>query len=254
MSVDIYIIYSSFHIICMDNIIKHMQLYIYTVDIKAWHLEVFPSYRCILLGNSATINCLNITANGFSTFPNNIQWFKLLNDRGLLPINISREGRIRGDGHQLRFETAIESDDGLYCCKSLLTSLDDGCLASSKSNLTIALPPVISSVSSYNVSVGDSAHLECSVNETGESAAFMFSWQMLGTDLPEGSKYHITQTSNSTSLTITNVTVEDEGYYSCVVKNSKHQQDNESVSLLVDLKSPGNLYMHYAVYYVVYNR
>jgi len=224
---------------------------VHTLDIKAWNLEVFPSYRCILLGNSATINCLNFTANGFSTFPNNIQWFKLLNDRGLLPINISHGGRIRGDGHQLRFDSTIASDNGLYCCKSLSTNLDDGCLASSKSNLTIALPPVISFVSSNNVSVGDSAHLECAVNDTGESAAFMFSWQILGNSLSEGSKYHIRHTRNSTSLTITNVTVEDEGYYSCVVKNSKHQQDNESVSLFVDLKSPGNL--HDKTHIFVYN-
>ncbi|XP_065919678.1 uncharacterized protein [Dysidea avara] len=210
-------------------------------DIKAWNLEVYPSYRCILLGNSATINCLNATANGFSTFPNNIQWFKLLNDRGLLPINISQGGRIRSDGHQLRFYSTIASDNGLYCCKSLSTSLGDGCLASATSNLTIALPPVISYISNYNVSVGDSAHLECFVNDTGETAAFMFSWQMFGVDLPEGLKYHITQTRNSISLTITNVTVEDEGYYSCVVKNSKHQQDNESIYLSVDSKSPGNI-------------
>ena len=192
-----------------------------------------------MLGNSASINCLNITTNGFARFPTNIRWFKILNDGGLLLILNSAESRVRSDGHQLRFYTTVASDTGLYCCKSLLSSLNERCSASETSVLSIALPPSISSPINKTVLTGETIYLNCTLTDVGEPAVSMMFWQTFGKTISEGSKHTIIHTDNSINLLITNVTIEDEGFYSCIAQNTKYQQDNKTMYLSVKSKLPG---------------
>ena len=204
----------------------------FLTGIKAWNLEVFPSFRCIILDSSASFNCLNNTNEGNALYPNNVQWFKVLTDGGLNPISRSTEARIRSDGHQLRITSVIAEDEGIYCCKAL--TVDRGCSQTAMTNISVALPPVISYLPDQNVSAGDTVVIECILNYTGKPAATLTSWQIFGIDIIEDEKYEIIQSSNATSLTITNVTKEDTGSYNCITYNSKYQQDNQSMLLLVN--------------------
>jgi len=209
-------------------------------EIKTWNLEVFPSHRCILLDGSASFNCLNNTDAGDTVYPYNVQWFKILTDGGLSPISISTGERVRSDGHQLRFSSVIAEDEGVYCCKTLSSSNDTRCSLAAMTNISVALPPVISYLPNQNVLTGETTVIECILNYTGKPAAISFSWQMFGRDIFEGDRSEIMQSSNSTTLTIINVTIDDTGSYSCISYNSKHLQDNQSMFLLVN-KLSGSL-------------
>ena len=207
-------------------------------ETRAWNLEVLPSFRCVILDSStnrgASFNCLNNTNEGNTIYPYNVRWFKVLTDGGLNPISRSIEGRIRSDGHQLRFSSIIAEDEGIYCCKSLSSSTNRGCSQTATTNISVALPPIISYLPDQNVSIGDTVVIECILNYTGKPAANQISWQIFGRDVFEHGKYKILQSSNATSLTIINVTKGDTGSYSCITYNSKHLQDNQSMFLLVN--------------------
>jgi len=219
--------------------ILHLTNYIIDVGVSAWNLEVNPQTSCTLLGDGDSINCLNITANGYAYFPTNIQWFKIINGEGLLPITNTEEGRIRSDGYQLRLTTTIASDVGLYCCKSLLSNLNAGCSASATSDLRIAVPPSISPILNKTAIIGDTFNLNCTLADPVVPAASVIFWQIFGEIISEGSKYVIMQTENNVNLMITNVTIDDEGFYSCVAQNIKYQQDNKTMFLSVNLISSG---------------
>ena len=225
------------------------ELLLFLTEIKAWNLEVFPSFRCVVLDNGASFNCFNNTNEGNTLYPYNVQWFKVLADGGLNPISRSRstEERVRSDGHQLRFSWIIAEDEGIYCCKALSSSIDRGCSQTAMTNLSVALPPVISYLPDQNVLTGDTAVIECTLNYTGKPAATLISWQMFGRDILEGEKFEIMQSSNATSLTIINVTKEDTGSYSCITYNSKYLQDNQSMFLLVNELSESLLGNNYSL-------
>lgn len=209
--------------------------------IDAWSLEVFPSFRCIIIGSSASFNCLNYTNERNALYPHNVYWYKILADERLNLISSSAEERVRSDGHQLRFSNVIAEDEGIYCCKAISSST---CSQTAMTNLSLALPPVLSHLPDQNVLTGDTVLIECILNYTGKPAATMITWQKFGSDMLDSKKYRITQSENGSSLTIANVTEEDTGSYSCITYNAKYLQDNESMFLHVheiSTDSPDNI-------------
>lgn len=204
-------------------------------------MKVLPSSRCAIFNSSASFNCLNNTNEGNTLYPYNVQWFKI-RDGGLSPISKSREERVRSDGHQLRFSSIIAEDEGIYCCKALSSG---GCSPTAMTNLSVAVPPIISHLPDQNVSAGDTVVIECLLNYTGKPAVTSMFWQKFGRDIPEDETYEIMQSNNATRLTIINVTKEDSGSYNCITENSKYQQDNQSMFLLVN-EASGNLSGNYS--------
>ena len=197
-------------------------------------MEANPSTRCIISGSIVSVNCLNFTDERYRIFPHNVQWFKILDSGGIEPITNLPTDRVRSDRHQLRFNGTIPSDNGLYCCMSHANILERGCSPAATFNLSIALPPKILQIGTFQLaSIGDTVHLECVLSYMGKPAASMFVWQRFGNDIVEGPVYSITQSNNSIILSIRNVTTSDEGDYNCIVENSKHQADNKSVYLSV---------------------
>ena len=198
-------------------------------------MEASPSDRCVLLGQGATINCLNKTRSS-TTFARNIQWFKILNlSSGRLELIPSLRGeRITSDAHQLRFSNTEAKDDGLYCCKAIS---EVRCSSSSVVNLTVSLPPVLSPLQDRTVSKGETVAINCSI-AMGQPSAF--SWRKNGKALPNDPKYSTIRSNNGTTLTIINVTEVDQGHYSCIVRNWKGQQGNQSlyISILLPPKPP----------------
>jgi len=168
----------------------------------------------------------------------NIQWFKILDGGGLDPITTSKQGRVRSDGHQLRFFGTNASDDGRYCCKTLSSGLESGCSPSATATITIALPPVISALKHQVTFVGEKITLRCDIANKGWPAPSVLLWQRHGETILESVKYSVNLLDNGTSLTISNITAEDAGYYNCIIQNSKGQSDNKSVYLFVQPPKP----------------
>lgn len=202
-------------------------MFIIIIGIETWKLEARPADRCVLLGESATVNCLNATQSQ-TNFAVTIQWFKKLSNNRLELIPNSPARRY-SDAHQLRFSETIAEDEGLYCCKAFS---EHTCSPTAVVNITVSLPPVLSPLQNHTLLVGETIMINCTATR-GESMTF--SWQKNGNDLPNELNYSIIQSRDSTTLIITNVTTMDQGYYNCIVKNNKYQKDNESSYLHVRL-------------------
>lgn len=195
------------------------------VHLIGWRLEALPRTRCVLLGHSASINCLNNT----HSFAEDIQWFKILSNGGLQLMPHSREARITSNAHQLQFKSTIAEDEGLYCCK---TTNEIECSPTAVANVTISLPPVLSTLQNRTVLLGETIAINCTVNITmGESITFL--WQKNGKDLPNESRYSTISSNNGITLIITNATAVDQGSFNCIAKNRKYQQNKQSMYLHV---------------------
>ena len=187
-------------------------------------MQALPQQRSVLLGDSISINCLN----GTNSFAHNIQWFKILNNGQLLYVPHSLQGRIASKAHQLQLKNAVAEDEGQYCCKAYSES---ECSPTAITNITVLLPPVLSPLHNHKVQVGETISLNCNVI-SGDPTTFL--WQKDGRAIIKNdTKYSIMHSNNRTTLVVTNVTIMDQGYYKCIVKNSRDQQTNESLYLQV---------------------
>lgn len=196
------------------------------IGTTSWRLEANPRHRCVLLGQGATINCLNNSVS----FAHNIQWFKITTDGGLELISHSLQERRVSNAHQLQFKSTIAEDEGLYCCKAF-SQIE--CAPTAITNITISLPPVIYPLQNHTVKIGETIVINCTVTNGDPNKFF---WQQYGKDIPTNDpKYSVVKSNNTITLTINNATTMDQGYYSCIARNKKYQHDNESLYLHVQL-------------------
>ena len=191
-----------------------------------WSLQARPQQRSALLGRDVSINCLN----GTTSFAQDIQWFKILNDGQLQFISHSPTERITSNAHQLQLRNTVAEDEGQYCCKAFS---EIQCSPTAIANITILLPPVLSPLQNQTIQVGETISLNCTVI-FGEPTTFL--WQKDGKNNSKNdTNYSITHSENRTTLVVTNVTIMDKGYYKCIAKNKRNQQANESLYLQVEL-------------------
>jgi len=143
--------------------------------------------------------------------------------------------RVYSDGHQLRFSSVDESDEGLYCCKPALSMLTSTCATATIFNLSIALPPTVTTLQNYisaEIGISSSVVLECSIDFFGKPPASTFTWQRLGKNMLDSAKYSSKVFGNNFDLIIRNVTEEDIGIYYCVIGNpDKYLMAKKSVIL-----------------------
>lgn len=196
---------------------------------ESWYLKSESSYRCLSPGSESAVNCVNITAKGNPRHPNNIQWYKKMDDGGLRLI----ENRLAvfTDGYQLRFHNVVAENDGFYCCK---TPSDNNCSGKATVQINIDHPPVILPLQNKTASIGDKITLTCAIRPaTGCRVKFSWRWH-------ERMKESNFSVNKSYNLTISNVTTEDEGYYDCQVESKGGQNDHRSLYLFVKpLNPPG---------------
>ena len=153
----------------------------------------------------------------------------MLSNGGLQLIPHTRGARISSNAHQLQFTSTVAEDAGLYCCKTI-TEIE--CSPTAVANVTISLPPIIFPLRKQTVVIGETLVINCTANTT-KKESITFSWQKNGKELPDESRYSIIISINNTTLKITNATKLDQGYFSCIAKNRKYQQDNQSMYLHV---------------------
>ena len=142
--------------------------------------------------------------------------------------------RVRSDGSQLRISSAINEDNGTYCCKGPTQSLDP-CDESATATLIVVIPPMIVAGQNQTVLVGNNVTIECIIEDVGNPPFVVFRWQKLRRRLVTDGKKYISQLiENRMFLTITNSTIDDESYYQCILETPVFQRRQASVYLSVN--------------------
>ena len=148
-----------------------------------------------------------------------------------LPTDINE--RIRSDGSQLRISSAIIEDDGFYCCKGPMQALN-ACDESAVAKLTVVMLPKLVPGQQQTVLVKSNARVECIIKYVGNPSFVVYRWQKSGQRLlTDGTKYTSQLIGNTMSLTIVNSTIDDEGYYQCILETSTFEIIQTSVRLSV---------------------
>ena len=104
---------------------------------------------------------------------NNSQWYKIAINGTLQKLSTNTSNRVRSDGSQLRISSAINKDNGTYCCKALMQMLDV-CNKSAKATLIVVMPPVIVAGQNRTVFVGNNMTIECIIENVGTPSFVIF--------------------------------------------------------------------------------
>ena len=152
----------------------------------------------------------------------------------LQQLSTNIHDRVSSDGSQLRISSAINEDNGTYCCKGPTQALDR-CDESAKANVIIIRSPVIAAGQNQTAFVGTNATVECIIENVGNPPFVVDRWekseQRLATD---GTKCFSQLIGDRMFLTIINSTTNDEGYYHCVIETSNFEIKQARVYLSVN--------------------
>ena len=202
------------------------------LGITAWYLEARPSLKYASPGGGLTITCYNIST---TTRPSrNARWYKIASNGTLQQLPTDANERIRSDRSQLRISSAINEDNGTYCCKGSMQALD-ACDESATATLIITVPPVIVPGQNQTVFVTNNVTMECVIEDVGNPHFEVFRWQKSGQRLvTDGTKYTSQLIGNRMFLTIVNSTINDEGHYRCILETPVYQRRQATVYLTVN--------------------
>ncbi|XP_076095861.1 basement membrane-specific heparan sulfate proteoglycan core protein-like [Mytilus galloprovincialis] len=174
----------------------------------------------VLLGQTASLVC-TISANPSAT---SVLWYKVINGvQSSLSTTAGKYNTPTVNSPNLIINTAAQSDDGYYVCTA--TNIV-GTGSSSQTYLTVTgnLPSVTVALSNYNINIGATVTLGCTV--VASPSATNVYWQRIVTNLQQSidttssnSRYSGSTVSNP-SLVITNAQSSDEGNYICYATNS----------------------------------
>ena len=103
------------------------------IRVQCNNLYVYPKTVHVINGNKVIISCTDSFDDQATAFSKEIVWVKL---NSSLVISDHPRARVRRDGHQLLFDSASYSDDGLYCCK--FPAENHGCTSSSTVRVIVA--------------------------------------------------------------------------------------------------------------------
>ena len=197
-------------------------------------MEARPQSWHIPPGRGLTTTCYNISSTAV-TLPYNSRWYKIVASNGMLQqLSTNVNDRVRSDGSQLRISTAINEDNGTYCCKGPMQALDR-CDESAKVNVIIIMSPVIVAGQNQTAFAGSNATVECIIENVGNPPFVVHRWQKNNQRLvTDGIKYSSQLIGNRMFLTIINSTTDDEGYYKCIIETSNFEIRQAPVYLSVN--------------------
>ena len=132
---------------------------------------------------------------------------------------------------------ATVSDGGTYNC---LISNDCGTVSTDVVTLNVNEAPVITT-QPVDVSINEGDNFTLSVNATGTNLAYQ--WYKDGSAVVDGGNVSGATTA---TLSVTNATVNDEGWYNCQISNScgNVTSDSAHVVILVDISETDSQYMN----------
>ena len=101
-------------------------------------------------------------------------------------------------------------------------------------SLSAAAAMIVVGPRNADVPIGQSATFSCNISAEPTPTV---TWEFNGTEIVDGSKYNIMITSDvtATTLTVSNLMVNDTGTYACHVENV-HGNENSSADLTVQSK------------------
>ena len=209
-----------------------------------------PSERCVSPGRGTSVTCYNISTT--RELPTNSLWYKITSNGTLQQLSTDINDRAISDGNQLRISSAINEDNGTYCCKGLTQALHT-CDESATAKVLVVVPPVIIPGQNQIALVRNNAAIECIIEQFGNPPPVVFRWQKSQRRLvTDGTKYTSQLIGNRMFLTIINSTTNDEGHYWCILETSCFHRKQASVYLTVNhtqvtttRSSNGALYSNY---------
>ena len=205
---------------------------IVTGSTGAWYLEARPPFIYVSPGEGTTVTCYNVSST-ITLLPHDSHWYQIMSNGTLLELSIDKRERLRSDGSQLRISSATIEDDGIYCCRGPLQTLD-ACDESAIVNLKVVMPPVIVPGQHQTALVGSSVTIECIIKEFGNPPFVVNRWQKSGQRLMiDGRKYSSQLLGNRVFLTIVNSTANDEDHYQCILETPIFEIIQTSVFLFV---------------------
>ncbi|CAC5377805.1 unnamed protein product [Mytilus coruscus] len=169
-------------------------------------VQVLSNYYSVVIGLSVTLQCI-VTSNPAHT---NVTWNKIENGQ---QTNIGSNNRYSGGSTNttsLTISNAVDSDEGYYICTAV-------------NAVGEAIPVVTIVQSQYNVNVGSSVTMVCTVSANPVHTSVYWQKDVNGVatniNLSQTSKYS-GSTTTSPSLTVLNAVIADQGYYTCNAQNS----------------------------------
>ena len=201
--------------------------------VTTWYLEARPPLKYASPGGMPTITCYNISTT--TRLSRNSRWYKIASNGTLQQLPTDTNERVRSDRSQLRFSPARNEDNGTYCCKGSMQTLD-GCDERATATLLITMPPVLVPGRNQTVFVTNNVTMECVIEDVGNPRFEVFRWQKSGQRLviTDGTKYTSQLIGNRMFLTVVNSTTNDEGHYQCILETPVYQRRQASVYLTVN--------------------
>ncbi|XP_052058077.1 hemicentin-1-like isoform X8 [Mytilus californianus] len=184
-------------------------------------VTVLSNQYSVILGNTVTLEC-QVVATPTHT---SVQWTRVVNGQ-TTNINMGTgNNKYSGstvNGPSLTISAAANSDEGYYTCTATNVA-GTGVSQQTYLDVTGNLPQVVVTLPNYNVDIGSTVTLGCTV--TASPAHTVVYWQRIGnngvgTNVDMNNNKYSGSTVNSPSLTINNAAISDEGSYRCYATNS----------------------------------
>ncbi|XP_063428591.1 hemicentin-1-like isoform X14 [Mytilus trossulus] len=184
-------------------------------------VTVLSNQYTVILGNTVTLECQVVATPQHTS----VQWTRLVNGQ-TTNINMGTgNNKYSGstvNGPSLTISAAANSDEGYYICTATNIA-GTGSSQQTYLDVTGNLPNVVVTLQQYNVDIGSTVTLGCTV--TASPTHTVVYWQRIGnnnvgTTVDMNNNKYSGSTVNSPSLTINNAALSDEGSYRCYATNS----------------------------------
>ncbi|XP_071159618.1 hemicentin-1-like isoform X13 [Mytilus edulis] len=184
-------------------------------------VTVLSNQYSVILGNTVTLECQVVATPQHTS----VQWTRVVNGQST-NINMGTgNNKYSGstvNGPSLTISSAANSDEGYYTCTATNVA-GTGSSQQTYLDVTGNLPQVVVSLPQYNVDIGSTVTLGCTV--TANPTHTVVYWQRIGnnnvgTNVDMNNNKYSGSTVNSPSLTINNAALSDEGSYRCYATNS----------------------------------
>ncbi|KAG9466739.1 hypothetical protein GDO78_016189, partial [Eleutherodactylus coqui] len=211
----------------------------FTSYVQRYQLNIYGMLSApVLKSNSPLISGTNVTLH-CDAGNQNVTTYTFYHNQNI----ISSESRVTSRGSFLDYKPISENDSGSYSC-----TIQNPISSSTSNSIIVTVSVPVSSVTLTSDTSGllwpgiDSVSLHCSARGTNVS----YSWSMDDEPLPENPRYHLSQNNstliiNPSTLTISPVSKNDTGPFTCSASNLINSETSNELTLGLNWYPKGNI-------------